>query len=413
MGHTFGIKYLIRNTTPIGWVLLARPVMYALFSRRRDLDDYAAIDFSALIFILYSFVAFFWGLKVIRDSNSNFGNNIIRRTPILLFGIYCVLGLVSMAWSVNYMLTGFRVFECVAMTILIIAVIQDLFETCDLRFVFTWSLFYCTVDILSALWRTSMWASDIRTYLESSQMMSTCFFFMALYFVPRRWNNWLIIVMSVMSASTTAYIGMAIGMISSFWQKGHRKLFVMMGAVALIVLVLYIGPYAILKDTIFYDKSDISIEQTSGRDHLMDTTFRTLDQYPYGLGFFAAEPYIIYATGMRGAISAHNSIFSASMGMGWPGIIVISLFFLALTKITFSKYIPSDYRPIAIGCFCVAFLHCMGNPSVGTRVFGAWMPCMYIFVLNCGLYIYGKYYETIHYEIVESEESEELLPDLP
>ena len=96
-----------------------------------------------------------------------------------------------------------------------------------------------------------------------------------------------------------------------------------------------------------------------------------------------------------GAISAHNSLASAAMGLGIPGIIVLSLFFISMGVTVFSKHIPRDYRSCMIGCFCVAFVHCIGNPSVGTRVFGAWMPCMYIFVLICGMYVYDKYFEPI------------------
>lgn len=124
----------------------------------------------------------------------------------------------------------------------------------------------------------------------------------------------------------------------------------------------------------------------------MDATIDCVERFPFGLGFFAAEPYVIYAKKMA-AISAHNSLFSAGMGLGIPGIILISLFFMSTGAIVFSKYILPNYRAIVIGCFSVAFLHCMGNPSIGSRVYGAWMPCMYMFVLICGMYIYGKYYE--------------------
>lgn len=47
----------------------------------------------------------------------------------------------------------------------------------------------------------------------------------------------------------------------------------------------------------------------------MDATIECVERYPMGLGFFAAEPYVLYAKNL-GAISAHNSLFSAGMGMG-------------------------------------------------------------------------------------------------
>ena len=339
----FGIKDLIKSTSLPGWILLSRPVIYILFSRQRDLNEYSAVDFSAMVFILYAFVAFIVGINCILRSPVSIGIDTLRKTPLSLFILYSILGIISMAWSVNPSLSGFRAFECIAMTVLIVAVIQRLFETGRLRYVILWSLVYCTWDILWSIFRATQWATEIGMLTEASQMMATSFFYMAY---------------------------------------------------GLFVAVVGIGPYTILKNTIFFDKNDISIEETSGRDHLMDIAIECVDDNPYGLGFFAAEPYVLDAMHF-GAISAHNSLASAAMGLGIPGIIVLSLFFISMGVTVFSKHIPRDYRSIMIGCFCVAFVHCIGNPSVGTRVFGAWMPCMYIFVLICGMYVYDKYFEPI------------------
>ncbi len=388
----FSVKDLIRSTSIPGWVLLARPVIYILFSRKRDLNAYSAVDFSAMIFIFYAFVAFIIGVRALSKSETGFGMAILRRSPISFFIAYSILGIVSVLWSVIPTLTGFRAFECIAMTFLIVAVIQDLFESGDLKYVVLWSLFYCCWDIIWSILRTAQWTLEIGNLLEASQMMSTSFFFMALYFIPRRWYNYLIIVMSVFSMSTVAYIGMGLGLISAFWREGRTRTIAMFAGFGLVIAIIGIGPYAILKNTIFFDKNDISIEETSGRNHLLEATIDCVENYPFGLGFFAAEPFVLYAKNLS-AISAHNSLFSAGMGMGVPGILILSLFFMTLGCNIFSKYIPDDYRAIVIGCFCVAFIQCMGNPSVGTRVFGAWMPCMYIFVLICGLYVYGKFYE--------------------
>ena len=387
-----GLKDIIRFTSVPGWVLLSRPVIYFLFSRRRDLSAYSAVDFSAMIFIIYAIVAFVVGCRYLSKSESLFGNKILTKSPLVIFIVYSILGIISMVWSVIPTLTGFRAFECIATTVIIVAVIQELFETGSLRYTILWSLLCCTWYIIWSIIRTSTWTTDINQLLESSQMMATCFFFMALYFVPRRWYNYLILIMSVFSLSTVAYIGMVIGAISAFWQTGRAKVAAIFGGFIICLIVIYVGPYKILKDTIFFDKKDISIEETSGRDKLMEVTVDCVKDNPFGLGFFAAEPYVLYTNDL-GAISAHNSLFSAGMGMGIPGIVILSLFFISMGIIAFSKYIPSEYKAISIGCFFVAFLHCMGNPSVGTRVFGAWIPCMYIFALICGLYVFGKYFD--------------------
>lgn len=386
----FEFKDLFKTTTLAGWILLIRPIIYIIFARRRDLNAYSSIDMSAIFFIIYSFVAFYIGFKVIFKQETTIGRLTILESPLKWFILYSIIGILSIIWSVSPALTGFRAFECVAMTLLIVAVIQELLETRSMAYVFLWSLFFCTWDIFWSLASAIRWTTNISILLESSQMMATTFFFMALYFIPRRWYNYLIMVMSVFSMSTVAYIGMGLGCISAFWRKGKIKHIAIIVAAVMSILALIVGPYAILKNTIFFDKETISVTETSGRDHLMEATLESIEKHPIGLGFFAAEPFVLYAKHLS-AISAHNSFFSAALGMGYIGIVLFTIFLISLIRSVLSKHIDDEYRPILIGCLCVAIMHCMGNPSVGSRVYGAWIPGMYIFVLISSLFTNGKY----------------------
>ena len=153
----FSIKDLVKSTSISGWVLLARPVIYILFSRRRDLNAYSAVDFSAVVFIFYAIIAFIIGIKTLSKSETRFGNAILSKSPISIFIVYSILGIISMLWSVVPTLTGFRAFECIAMTLLIVAVIQELFESGDLKYVILWSLFYCTWDTIWSIIRMAQW----------------------------------------------------------------------------------------------------------------------------------------------------------------------------------------------------------------------------------------------------------------
>lgn len=78
----FSIKDLVKSTSISGWVLLARPVIYILFSRRRDLNAYSAVDFSAVVFIFYAIIAFIIGIKTLSKSETRFGNAILSKSPI-------------------------------------------------------------------------------------------------------------------------------------------------------------------------------------------------------------------------------------------------------------------------------------------------------------------------------------------
>lgn len=296
------------------------------------------------------------------------------------------------------MLTGFRAFECIALMFLIVAVIKNLFLKGSLKFVILWSMMYAIWEILFSIIRILMWTTSINVILESSQEVATTFFYIALYFTPYCWYNYLIIVMSVLSMSTVAYIGMALGAVSAFWAKDKIKVAAYFATFIIMIAVILIGPHDLIKNTLFFDKQEISITETSGRDFLMEASIDSIKKNPYGLGFSAAEPYVFFLYKIP-AISAHNSIFSAGLGMGIPGIILFVVFILSCIRSVLTSHIPKTYKPMLIGCLSVAILHCMGNPSVGSRVYGAWMCGMYIFVLVCGFYVYGKNY------IIEDEDS--------
>ena len=380
------------NTAGIcGWLLIARPIVYLIFSRRRDLNAYATVDASAFVFIIYAVMCFFFSLRELNNKEAGFGRRLIYRSPLFWFVLYTTLGAVSMLWSVNLELTGFRAFECFSMLALIIAIIQKLFEQEDFDIIIRWTLLYVTVDIVFSLIRALFYTTDVMMLLQTSQMMSTVFFFMALYDTHKRWYHYFIWAMAIFSMSTTAYIGMALGCISLFWGKEKYRIHVLIGSIILGCVITIIGPYKFVKETVFFEKETISLHETSGRDKIMNVAVDALLQKPEGYGFFAGEPYLLYAKRL-GAINGHNSLFSAAIGLGIPGIVLISIFFLGMFRIVLSRRIHAEYKPTLIGCFMVAFLHCMGNPGLGSRVFGSWLPVMFLCTLVCGFYVQGKYY---------------------
>jgi len=374
-----------------GWLLIIRPIIYLIFSRQRDLNAYASVDASAFVFIIYAVLCFFFSLRQLNKRGADFGRNMIAKSPLFWFVLYTALGFVSMLWSVNLQLTGFRAFECFSMLILIVSTIQKLFEQDDFDIVIRWTLLYVTVDIIFSIIRALSYTTDIAMLLQTSQMMSTVFFFIALYDSHKRWYHYLIMTMAIFSMSTTAYIGMALGCISLFWSKQKYRIYVLFGALILGCIITIVGPYKFIKETVFFEKETISLHETSGRDKIMEVAIDALSQAPEGYGFFAGEPYLLYAKRL-GAINGHNSFFSAAIGLGIPGIVLIGLFFFGMFKTVFSKYIHTKYKAMLIGCFMVAFLHCMGNPGVGSRVYGGWLPVMFLCALICGFYVRGKYY---------------------
>lgn len=378
-----------------GWLLLAEPIINFLTARRRDLEAYAVVDMSAAITIVFYLVCFlfvFFGKEKIKSA-LRWAD--LFRTPMAWFLIYTLLGFVSMYWSVNFRLTGYRAFECLTMMLLMLKVWKSLVSYENNSKIINWCMLYVSVQVICQIISVVMWSSDIFEILASSQMVATTFFFMALYHPNKRLMYYLIIVMAFLSGSTVAYIGMAIGLVSMFFGKSKYILPVSVLAFVGFLLVAFIGPQKVLKDTIFYDKETISMEETSGRDKIMETALLTLDQQPQGYGFFAGEPYILYQE-YAGAINGHNSFFSAAMGLGYAGVGIILLFFIGMFRVTFSSYIPREVRQSLIGCFFVGFLHCMGNPGIGSRIYGSWMPVMLLFTMICSFYAYNRKYRNAH-----------------
>lgn len=384
-----------------GIALLVRPLIYLIFSRRRDLNAYSSVDASAMVFILYAVVCFFLAIRDLSNKERVLGRDIFTHSPFLWIVLYTILGFISMLWSVNLQLTGFRAFECMSMMMLMVAIVQNLFYNGGRKLVIHWTILYVTVDIIFSLLRALSYTTNIFDLLQTSQMMATTFFFMALFQSGKKWWNYLIIAMSVFSMSTVAYIGMALGCVSTFFGHAKYRVAVFLATLFLGTAIVVIGPYNFVKETIFFDKKTISIHETTGRDKIMDVAFEAFEKKPGGYGFFAGEPYLLYSKNL-GAINGHNSILSAAIGLGIPGVVLILLFFLMMWRIAFCRYIHHDYRAALIGCFIVSFLQSMGNPGIGSRVFGGWLPTMFATVLICGFYVCGKYYN----EIEDTEDGE-------
>lgn len=382
---------LVKSGGACGILLLIRPIINLIFSRQRDLNAYSAIDLSAIVFIIYSFICFVTAWYSLSKSKTPFGKILMKKTPIVWFIIYTIFGAFSMFWSVNYALSGYRAFECMAMILLIVAIMQRFFTTGDTKKIINWTILFVTIDVIFAIISTLKWTTSMPALLSCSQMMSTTFFFMALYHPNKKWFHYLIIFMAIFSGSTVAYIGMFIGTISVLWKRTRYKALIFFTAIILVFSFIAIGPEKILKQTVFYDKESISLEETSGRDKMMEASIETIKEYPMGLGFFAGEPYMFYSRGLN-CINAHNSVFSAGIGLGYIGIIIMTIFLLKMFSTVFSKKIPQIYRATLIGCFFVGFLHCMGNPALGSRVYAAWLPVTFLFILICSFYVYGKYY---------------------
>jgi O-antigen ligase len=161
-------------------------------------------------------------------------------------------------------------------------------------------------------------------------------------------------------------------------RDGSRKIRAVfsIGALALIFTILYLDTDTILKNTLFYGKEGVGVEYTSGRDKIFDLALDAIKEKPLtGYGFVAGETYVINKS-FKVAINAHNGLASAMMGMGVLGTLLFVLFFIRTLLFVKKANISPLFKSAFLGTIILISVHTLGNPGIGSRVYGTWMPAM-------------------------------------
>ena len=392
------IKDVLKSGGIPGYLLIGYYLVQAVFARGKL--DAAAIDASALIFMLYSFICLGVGgyyLFIRKGRQRNYQNFIFIHTPLKWFLLYTVLGFISALWSLQVSLTLYRALECITMLLLMMGTMKELFKY-NLKRVIEWSIYYIffTIIIRSLQYIASGSALTISKggVFQSAQMIATIFFFLGIFHARKWYMKYTIAAFAILSLSTTGYIGMALGIISLAFGNAKYKIATFFIGICILIAISFLGTDKLLKNTVFIDRSEISVENTSGRDQVWNLGFEWIKERPFtGYGFVAGETYLVRVKEERTqVIGMHNSFMSALVDEGVFGFVFMLLFFLGMFRVTFSRYIPIQYRPALIACFIGAFVHSMGNPGIGFRVYGSWMSAMYVCVLLCSIYVQNKYY---------------------
>lgn len=394
------IKSILTSGGIPGYFLIGYYLVQAIFERGKI--DAAAIDANAVIFMGYSFICLGIGTYFLYFKKSaliNVENRFFFNTPLIWFIAYTALGLISAIWSIQYQLTIYRAIESLAMLFLMMATIKELVAK-GIPTVIQWSIHYIFIVIIIRFLQFFLLRGEsihltigYSGALQSAQMIAPVFFFLGVSHAGKWYVRWTFIIFAVLSMATTGYIGMALGLLAFAFGDDKKKIIFSLFAYIVLMLAILLGPEVILKNTVFIEKSAISMEHTSGRDQVWEMGFNWFKEKPFtGYGFVSGETYLIReGEGRIAVIGMHNSIMSALVGTGIFGAIFLLLFFIGMFKITFSRHIPLKYRPALIAIFLSAFVQSMGNPGIGFRVYGSWMAAMYVCVLISGIYIQNKY----------------------
>lgn len=357
------------------WLTLY-PVVSLILSRRRDLDQYSTVDASAVGSMIYVFAAFYIALYDIVGQQNIKYKSVIFYSPLLWLFLYTVLALASSLWSVNPAMSCYRAFECFAFMLLIVACLLNVIHKTDSKGLVIWSCSFAAYYVLAQVALAYKRSSSLSYIITASEFFAPAFFFITFFYPVSVGKKWLIRIATILSCSTVSYIGLAVGSLCFLFHKRYRATTICVLVLVCSFMCTY-GVYDVLKATIFADKPEISLSETTGRDQIMKATLAASLDRVYGYGFYAGETYVLYKS-MSGAINAHNSFFSALLGTGYVGCLLIFLFFLHMFTFLLTRKLSDIQRASMCGCFCVVFLNSMGNPGIGSRVYGAWLPSVYI-----------------------------------
>ncbi|MFC5191149.1 hypothetical protein ACFPIK_05175 [Algoriphagus aquatilis] len=369
-----------------GFLLIFRSILFILVQRRRSFDEVGSVDASATIQILYTVVCF--GVSVYFLSKDSFGKFLLMKSPLFLLFLYHLLATLSVLWSVNPSMSGFRAFETIAYSLLILSVFSYLGKRFSIDEVIKWLSFFFVFSILFGAIATERMAGNGFISIQAllaEQFNSTPFFFFALLFPLGFWIRFGIVAISILSFSNTSYIGMALGAL--FLAKGNTFLkvifFCLVGS--LLVLIFIFDFEELLQNTIFYGQDGIGLEYTTGRDKIFDLAIKSMQDKPLsGYGFVAGETFIINDQ-FKAAIGAHNGLISGILGMGILGGVLYFLFFAKTFFYVYSRKIEKRFKAIFLSSITLVAIHSLGNPGIGSRVYGVWIPSIVILTFIIGL----------------------------
>ncbi len=360
------------------FLLLVSPFFIFVVGRRRASEEFASVDASAALQIAFVALCGLWVLYRMP--------RIWRRTAPVLFAppaiyvtLLMILAFISTAWSMYPSLTLYRSLEACVYLLLIIDVLTSRKNADDaVRFILLYSIFVILSYALIAgqaklaagefgrlVFRENKGAfvSGIGLLLSMifvgrhpiRSKALACFFVVAMF-----WTNSSATFLSVLAALITVFI------------KGRKRL---TGLALLGILLLYMAVnsdslYSLVRRTVFFNRSDETIQFASGRKGLWQAYWEGgIRESPWiGNGFEAGEHQQV----RRGVISnAHNTFVATQVNLGLLGLIL--LFLLVFSMIRAALCISGRPGVWLLGACVCAWINSMSIPTITSKVRPTWI----------------------------------------
>ena len=292
-----------------------------------------------------------------------------------------------MIWSPNYILTGYRSFEALTSLLLITLVVQRLIYRLSFQNVIEWSIMWIIWIVLWSVMSKMKWAgiSYLLWPFKAGRLAVPVFFFIALFLTQKKFKKYLIIAFSILSFSNKVFFGIAFGMIGFFFGNvRYRGLFLILGMGIAMTFALW-GD-SVLQNTLFYGREGIGMEYTSGRNLIWSLSWEHYLQKPLtGFGYVSGENDFLFKH-FKGVITSHNFILSGLIGTGiFGGILLVIYFTSAFFTAVSNVFEKGKWKAAFVGTVIMAITISLTAPGVGARVYGSWIPVVFVITLISGM----------------------------
>lgn len=357
--------------------------------RGRGFEQNTALDFSAWSQMVYVIVVFMITFDILFRQNP-FKCKLLLVKPQRFLLYYILVCFISMFWSSNVFLTGFRAFESLTYLMLISLVIynvvsrlsyQDIMEWAVLWII--WHLFWSVLTGINSMgFQYLLWP------FQASRLAVPLFFFFALLFTKHKFFKYLILIFCVLAVSNKTYFGMALGLMGFLFGNSKYKAWIFGLAASVLLLLVFVDLEALLLKTVFYGREAVALSNTSGRDKIWEIALEGFFESPIlGHGFVAGESMVLFRH-FTGAINTHNFLLSGMLGTGIAGVVFLLLYFKKVFMLAISKDFPrAKWRPAMASTFIMGLIISLTAPGIGSRVYGSWIPLVLVFTLISGLYL--------------------------
>lgn len=380
LNETLSVKGFFTVAGLPGYLFLFDNILKVIVARKRDIENYSAVDTSAVLQIV--FVSIVFGLSfhffLIRKGTLFFKKPL---SYLLAFIFACFL---SILWAPNISVTGYRAFESLTYFILIVWVLFNLSIRLTPQQIIEWTAYWIVwnilLDYVSILKITSL--NGYHLFFQSARTVFPMGIFFILLISKRKFFKILMVLFILFSLSNKVYFGLAFGLLGFLWGESKYKSYILILALSLVFLLLYLDIEDLLRNTLFFGRNSIDLTDSSGRNQIWNIAWHGVKENPtIGYGFVSGENSILYQSFTR-AINVHNSFLSSLLAVGVVGTIPLLFYFISIVKISFSKVFPKKkWRTAIISTALMSITISMAAPGLGGRVYGSWIPVVFVFTL--------------------------------